>query len=239
VTAARGPNRQERYRQEYRRRRPGWRDSAAIFRSMIEEHAPPGARILDVGCGRKGVLAGLAGRVTVGADPDATAVARNRAVRHALVATGERLPFGDASFDAVVSAWVAEHLDRPLAVAREARRVLRPGGSLLFLTPNAWNYTTWIIRTVPGHWHAPLARRMWRREAADTYPVRYRLNTPRRVRAVLSEAGFHDVRVVLNGDPTYVAANDAAFAVSRAVERAFDTRFLAGGRAHLIVTAHA
>jgi 2-polyprenyl-6-hydroxyphenyl methylase/3-demethylubiquinone-9 3-methyltransferase len=73
----------------------------------------------------------------------------------------ERLPFADASFDAVVAADVLEHLpDLPAAVA-ELARVLRPGGSFLFDTVNRtpWSWFTavfgleQVLRIVPRGTH--------------------------------------------------------------------------------------
>ena len=49
---------------------------------------------------------------------------------------GERLPFTDASFDAVVCMEVLEHVGDPAAVVGEAARVLRPGGVFIFSGPN-------------------------------------------------------------------------------------------------------
>jgi len=51
-------------------------------------------------------------------------------------AKGEELPFPDASFDVVYSAYVLEHTQDPKRVLSEALRVLKPGGLLHFELPN-------------------------------------------------------------------------------------------------------
>lgn len=51
----------------------------------------------------------------------------------------ESLPFDDASFDSVLAVEVAEHLENPWAFLREAIRVLRPNGLLVFTSPNVVN----------------------------------------------------------------------------------------------------
>lgn len=48
---------------------------------------------------------------------------------------GEVLPFKDASFEAVVSIAVLEHVKDPFRCARELVRVLKPGGDLLCCVP--------------------------------------------------------------------------------------------------------
>jgi ubiquinone/menaquinone biosynthesis C-methylase UbiE len=47
--------------------------------------------------------------------------------------SAERLPFGDASIDTVVVTWALCSIPRPQDALREAKRVLRPGGQLLFV----------------------------------------------------------------------------------------------------------
>jgi ubiquinone/menaquinone biosynthesis C-methylase UbiE len=50
-----------------------------------------------------------------------------------ILAPAERLPFEDAHFDTVVGTLMFCTADDPAAVVGEVRRVLRPGGQLLFL----------------------------------------------------------------------------------------------------------
>ncbi len=51
---------------------------------------------------------------------------------------GERLPFGDASFDGVFLNEVLEHVDDERSALAEIERVLRPGGHLVVMSPNRW-----------------------------------------------------------------------------------------------------
>lgn len=104
------------------------------------------ARILDLGTGT-GTLAHAAAdrwpwaRV-VGIDPSdgMLAVARARADGTAtgrldfIRAFADALPFADESFDLVVSSFVLQLVPNRYRALREARRVLRPGGSIVFIT---------------------------------------------------------------------------------------------------------
>jgi SAM-dependent methyltransferase len=58
---------------------------------------------------------------------------RSKRVSRAVLAPAERLPVPDASVDTVVSTFVLCTVEDPEVVLRELRRVLRPGGQLLFL----------------------------------------------------------------------------------------------------------
>jgi ubiquinone/menaquinone biosynthesis C-methylase UbiE len=101
----------------------------------------PGTRLLEVGCGVGAVLAVLGqefpGVELVGVDiePKQLAFARGHLERAGVEATlleadATALPFEDESFDHVWMMWFLEHVADPLAVLREARRVLDPGGAI-------------------------------------------------------------------------------------------------------------
>jgi 2-polyprenyl-3-methyl-5-hydroxy-6-metoxy-1,4-benzoquinol methylase len=47
-----------------------------------------------------------------------------------------RLPFSNEAFDAILCLHVIEHLRKPLLALVEFKRVLRPGGTLILMTPN-------------------------------------------------------------------------------------------------------
>ncbi len=229
-------SRQESYRQLYRRLNPAWHDSVSVYRDVVDSLITPDTWVLDVGCGHSDLLRGPYSKTphTYGVDPEADALARNTVIRNKTVVRADDLPFDDGTFDLVVSAWVLEHLDDPHTVFREFHRVLKPGGKVVFLTPNAWNYNVWLIRLVPNALHDFLTRRLYGRQEHDTFPVRYRANTPPRIATLAAAAGFRKVNLILNGDPTYIAFNRPLFHFSRMVERSLSTRPLRAARVHII-----
>jgi SAM-dependent methyltransferase len=97
-------------------------------------------RVLEIGIGSALNLpfygAGVTQVVGVDPSPSLLAMARKRpGVRfpfEVLEGTGERLPFENRGFDTVVTTWSLCSVVNPVQVLLEARRVLRPGGQLLF-----------------------------------------------------------------------------------------------------------
>ena len=95
-------------------------------------------RVLDVGTG-EGQVARLAcaqgSSTVIGIDPTANqvieAVQRGGGPAYAR-AGADRLPFADASFDAVVACLVFEHIEAVDDAIDEVARVLRPGGRFAF-----------------------------------------------------------------------------------------------------------
>jgi SAM-dependent methyltransferase len=112
----------------------------AALRRRSARRAAPLRRILDAGCGPGGTtraLASLAPTVGVDLHPRALALAKRRASGPLVRADVARLPFADASFDAVVSVDVLYHQrvgDDTLALA-ELARVCRPGGAVVLWLP--------------------------------------------------------------------------------------------------------
>ncbi|MGQ9774523.1 class I SAM-dependent methyltransferase [Chloroflexus sp.] len=106
---------------------------------------PPGARILDAGCG-PGVMAARFTAV-VGPSGQGDALDQNpqalERAREYLAGSPHaervqlhqgdllRLPFDDESFDPAWTSFVLHHIPDPVAAARELRRVVRPGGRVV------------------------------------------------------------------------------------------------------------
>src|SRR5215471_8381969 len=104
--------------------------------------ADASGRVLEIGAGTGANLPHYNGRIEslVVTEPEAPMLRRlQRAARdqapnaQELRAPAEDIPFEDDSFDTVVSTLVLCGVDDQPRALREARRVLRPGGRLLFL----------------------------------------------------------------------------------------------------------
>jgi ubiquinone/menaquinone biosynthesis C-methylase UbiE len=226
-------DRQNAYRARYQATHLGWQTSGNVYETFVRRYTAPGCRWLDVGCGRGGIveLLGEQARLCVGADLDLASLREHRAPRtRRVVAPIEALPFADESFDLVTCSWVIEHLAEPSRAFAEITRALAAGGHWVFLTPNARNAVTLANRLIHGRLQGWLVRRLYARDEADTFPVRYRANTPERLERLALEAGLRRVETRLVGDPTYLAFNDALFALSSLLERAMPP----GWRVHIV-----
>src|SRR5262245_52737238 len=130
---------QNEYRDRYRHLRPGWQPSGDQLEALVRGYVTRDSNVLDLGCGRGGIAEVIwrEVRLAAGIDPDFASLTSHRAAGMPVVrGVGEKLPFTTESFDVVVSVWVLEHLADPLATFLEVRRVLKPGGHFIFLTPN-------------------------------------------------------------------------------------------------------
>ena len=72
-------------------------------------------------------------------------------IEWAIADLNEITNFPVASFDVIVSAEVIEHLENPRGVAREWYRLLRPGGKLVFSTPNNESWRSLLSLLMRGH----------------------------------------------------------------------------------------
>lgn len=111
---------------------PTWQRHVAAYRLAETEFGP--GRLLDLGCGVGHSFDLLSPRETVGVDIDAGALEGQD--RETLVADMRELPFADAGFESVLSVHSLEHVPDPERVVAEVNRVLEPGGTAVFVTPN-------------------------------------------------------------------------------------------------------
>ena len=112
----------------------------------------PNGRLLEVGCGSGATLEFMneLGWQAEGVDFDPAAVeqARRRGLTvHLGTLAEQKLP--ENTFDAVVARHFIEHVPDPIDILRECRRLLKPGGLLVLITPNA---RSWGHRLYLANW---------------------------------------------------------------------------------------
>ena len=98
--------------------------------------------VLDVGCGNGGFVCACRrqGIDAVGVEAfAASAAVAARTGASVLHAAGEELPVRCGAVDVVRLKEVLEHVQAPLVLAAEIRRVLRPGGVFLAYVPTQWS----------------------------------------------------------------------------------------------------
>lgn len=145
-------------------------------------------RVLEIGCGTGANFAYYSAEAQVVAtEPDSEMLKRARRRMEKLgmsnvelrQAAAEAIPFDDASFDYAVSSWVFCHVDDAPRALAEIRRLLKPGGALLFMEH---------VRDDNS--------RFWRTTQDMLNPIWRRLlgagcNLNRRTRRAIEDAGFH------------------------------------------------
>jgi SAM-dependent methyltransferase len=174
----------------------------AVFTTPVAGHlvrfagVREGQTVLDVGCGTGpvAITAARKGAAVTGLDltPELLAQAKASAPIAGLTiefreGDVEALPFGDASFDVVLSQFGHMFAPRPDVAIKEMLRVLKPGGRIAFAT---WPPETYIGRAfilgakyvppVPGATSPPV---MW----GDYTTIRERLGAA--VRELFTERG--------------------------------------------------
>jgi ubiquinone/menaquinone biosynthesis C-methylase UbiE len=184
------------------------RDSRAVteYKESVARTVRPGMTILHAGCGWDKHDVTRPYRETcriIGVDLDARVETRFHSEFH--LAGLSALPFGAETFDLITCEYVLEHVQDPPSAFAEMRRVLRPEGSVLTLTPNLFSYKSLIARLTPHEFHHLIGRvRYGPGHEDDMYPTVFRCNTAGRFRSLARETGLEveSIRFVNNG-PTW------------------------------------
>ena len=173
--------------------------------TWVLEHArlEPGMEVLEVACGSgiTGVVVaervGPDGRVLLTDFADAMVdAARSRAEAAAVenvdfaVLDAQALGLPDASHDLVICGFGLMLMPEPGRAAREARRVLRPGGRLVATVWAEEEANPWLASAFRA-----LMEELGAPEPAEGMPGPFALGDAARLSAVLTGAGFEDVEV--------------------------------------------
>lgn len=119
-------------------RRLSGRSKGSIFRDKLAASLPPGARLLDIGCGRGAVLRDLVGRYHCAGVEISGYLADETRKLGVEVFTGDfgDLDFRGAQYDGITMVSLLEHLRDPVAALKKCHALLAAGGLLLLKTVN-------------------------------------------------------------------------------------------------------
>jgi len=126
----------------------GWASKKFYNLLLREVKLEPGASILDVGCGTGALLSKFAGECDIkgyGIDISEKMIeqARRKCPQMTFqIARCDEIPFADQTFDIMTSCMAYHHYDNKEGFAKEAARVLKPGGVLYIADPRF----PWLVR---------------------------------------------------------------------------------------------
>jgi phosphatidyl-myo-inositol dimannoside synthase len=157
-------------------------------------------RLLEVGTGAGGIAHYFGTHESLRCEVDAVDVQDHRQVRdgYRFTAVGDvRLPFGDRTFDVVISNHVIEHVggaDAQRLHLQELRRVLDTGGLAYLAVPNRWqlvepHFQLAFLSWLPPSWRSRYVRLRGRGREYDCRPL-----TTSELERQLRTAGFDFVQ---------------------------------------------
>jgi SAM-dependent methyltransferase len=177
-------------------------DGTMLFYGRVAALLDSSSRVLDYGCGVGAHISQavpavrevqrLRGKVgeLVGTDVSDDGMSNPWLDRFVMLSDGQ-VPLESESFDACICDWTLEHVSDVDRLFGEIARLLRPGGYLFVRTPNRWHYSSIVAALLPFRTHAAI--RSWMGQfhtVEDVYPVLYRCNSTRRLRAAFRRHGF-------------------------------------------------
>lgn len=167
-----------------------------IERLLALADRPQPMRMLEIGTGAGGIAHYFGTHPTLRCEVVGVDVHDNRLVHDGYSyhpVQGVDLPFGDSSFDVVITNHVIEHVgarDAQLKHLAEIRRVLKPGGVGYLAVPNRWmltepHYRLKFLSWWPRGWRTPYLRLMGKGDFYDCEPLQMR-----ELERMLAASGF-------------------------------------------------
>ncbi len=202
------------------------KDGTLIFYRWLRQYTDRNSTALNIGAGgepaarRCCVLKGEVRRV-IGIDVE-PGILTNPDLDQAFVTDPAHLPFRNGSFDLCWADHVLEHVRNPLRFLKEVARVLKPGASFFFRTPNKFHYVTLISRLIPHRLHQGVAD--WAHgsppKTGKCFPTFYLINSSKTIRRSALLAGFRNAELKwVEPEPNYLLFHPLAFRIGVAYER--------------------
>ena len=165
-----------------------------FYHGLVQTHLRPGMRVLEIGCGRGDIAPFPWERYSslrlTGVDLDSEACKNRQMQEFFLLRAGQPWPLADSSFDLALARYVLEHVSDAQNFLDSVWRVLSPGGSFLFLTPNRRHPAALASRLLPVPWKQTILERTRDVPSHHVYPTHYRMNTAGQLTALAEQSGF-------------------------------------------------
>lgn len=215
--------RQNEFRERYRQQNPGWQPATEVYADWVRHHLQPTTRLLDLGCGRGGLVEQLDHPLPhiTGVDADFQSLHEHRlSALPRAAAVANALPFRAASYDLAFSSWLLEHLPDPAHTLGEIGRVLRPNGRFIFITPNKRHPLAFFNHVAGrlGSWQSRLVERLYGRAATDTFPTYYRANTAADLNRLADQSKLTLLRLETIPDPSYLAFTETTLKLASLID---------------------
>lgn len=217
------------------------KDGTVIFYSWLRQYVKKEFVVLNIGAGQTADrrVRSLKGEVNqvIGVDIS-NEVLENKDLDRALVIEKDKIPFPNNYFDLCFSDFVMEHIDDPRAFLKEVYRVLKPGSSFFFRTPNKHHYVSFIGRMTPFWFHRLVANRVrgLPQDAHEPHPTFYRFNTKNDINKYSFECCFKNIELrFIEAEPSYLVFHPIPFILGVVYERLVNKySFCSGIRANIL-----
>ena len=191
------------------------------YESKIESILNASDTILDAGCGRTAPILrkfDKKAKILIGVDlEDPLEVITEVKYIKGNIAS---IDIPGNSVDIVISRAVLEHVPDPGAVFNEVSRVLKPGGSFIFLVPNLGDYVSIISKIIPNRFHKQIVSKTEGRKMDDVFPAYYKANTYSSIKALSQNHGFRVVEFqYLGQEPTIFKFNSLLYMLATGYEK--------------------
>lgn len=181
---------------------------ALYFLSIMAQDPRLRGHVLNVGCGERGAhILDREGRPVFqrtyanaaqvdGLDPS-DVVFKNKEITEKYHATLEDAPLPEATYDAIVSFYVLEHVSTPARFLAAAHRALKPGGVFYAVTPHAQHPFAVCTHLVELFRIKQRVAGALESSTINTYATYNRLNTRRAIVRACEGLGFSSATISL------------------------------------------
>lgn len=175
-----------------------------ILEKEILSSISPASKVLDAGCGYDAaVISKYCNLISEAVGVDLAKEFQVKPGVRTYTANLESLPFEDDYFDMIISRDVCEHLAKPLEIFGELKRVLKPGGKIIMITPNKYSYSSVISALLPTSFKKSYLRRFFGEKVYDNFPTFYLCNTKQQIRRIARKSGLIFRKLLAISHPPY------------------------------------